>query len=198
MEYVFIRTSAMKAMSKHPRSSLLVAMDTTYGICDNYVLTMIITSVPGGSYPLCMMFHKKENAEAYCLLLLFLIASDPCPFGGQGMPKYILTDDSKAESSAIESILHESEHILCLVHVLRNIRGYPCLKGHKASFEKLASTAIISTNFDQVKSSLEEIAKLPTGHEGAAILLHRLEKSCTKIFSIFRPTDIGFCFSTNG
>ena len=78
--YVLI-TPAMQRGATHPRCSIVVTMDTTHGLADGWLLTMVMVKTSALAFPTAMFFHRQQRASDFEAFLRFLQQHDSEFFG---------------------------------------------------------------------------------------------------------------------
>ncbi|CAG8821109.1 8205_t:CDS:1, partial [Cetraspora pellucida] len=102
----------------------LVYMDTTAGLdVLNTPLTILSTSTPAGGLPLGMIIASDESANTFTKALEILKCLIPSAgFGERGTalgPQVIMTDDCKAEKTALHNTWKNATLLLCVFHFLQ-------------------------------------------------------------------------------
>ncbi|SAL97380.1 hypothetical protein, partial, partial [Absidia glauca] len=109
---------------------------------------------------------SKEDTDSYTWVLEQLAKT--VYVDGNWLPALFVTDQQQNLISAIESVFPSSQHILCYIHLTRNLKVNTKL-WEKA--ERLFKTMCLTTNqagFDFAHESLVSLAAKFTNDKGAA------------------------------
>lgn len=117
---------------------------------------------------------SKEDTDSYTWVLEQLAKT--VYMDGNWLPALFVTDQQQSLISAIESIYPSAQHILCYIHLTRNLKVNTCRyfvnieQWEKA--ERLFKTMCLTTNqagFDFAHESLVSLAAKFTNDKGAAV-----------------------------
>ncbi|CAG8851158.1 24566_t:CDS:1, partial [Gigaspora margarita] len=119
-----IVTNLMKRCHALQQAGELVYMDTTAGLdVLNTPMTILSTSTPIGGLPLAIMLTSNETSNTFTKALDMLKCIMPISaFNGRRPeigPKVFMTDDCKAERTALHNIWNGTTLLLCVFHFLQ-------------------------------------------------------------------------------
>ena len=118
--YVLI-TELMKKTATHVRASVVVTMDTTFGLSIKWKMTMLCIKTSAKAIPIAILVHDRETADVFVAFLSLIREDFPTFFGGNPFPQVFITDDNKAERKALERVFPESKLWLCHYHLAKTL-----------------------------------------------------------------------------
>lgn len=120
--FVFIATALMQRAHTIPDSKKTVFIDSTSS-CDasNNSITIISAACPAGGIPLGVLISENQKTETFVAGFNALRRSIQNSYCKQGYPDVIITDNCTAEINAINEVWPESQHFLCIFHVLQYV-----------------------------------------------------------------------------
>lgn len=119
---VFILTPLMKRSHSLPMASEMVFIDTTSS-CDSSQssVTFLLTPCAAGAAPLGVLITSGQSTQCYATGFSLLKENFPDAFNKKGFAKLFMTDNSSAEIEAIAQVWPESNHLLCIFHILQAV-----------------------------------------------------------------------------
>lgn len=115
---VVIITPIMKRAHQQQFASEICFIDSSAS-CDqtSTSITFILSATKVGGIPLACILHTSQEEDNYTLAFNLLRKAIPNGFGGNGAPKIFMTDDSKSERNALNTVYPNSTLYLCCFHI---------------------------------------------------------------------------------
>ena len=119
---VGIFTPIMKRAHNLPNAKEIVFCDTTSS-CDpqHHSVTFLLTTCPVGAAPLGVLITQGQSTEVYTAAFRLVKNNISNALANRGYPTTFITDNSKAEIDSLNSVWPESQHLLCIFHVLQAV-----------------------------------------------------------------------------
>lgn len=120
---VAIVTPLMQRAHTLKSAADVVFIDSTASCdADNHVITFLLVTSPHGAVPAGVIISSGQSQRDYVAAFSALnVLLNGRGFGGQGHPTVIITDDSAAEKSALNTVWPLAVQKLCHFHVMQAV-----------------------------------------------------------------------------